>query len=97
VDDLSKVFHESEIRTHRICETGQLAQLRYQSHLIASFAILVDQKRLVWIADVLIVPGFVVLCVADLSALLVKGSLWTHVEVDAVDPVCLLVVLCDNS
>lgn len=92
VHDLSKIFHEPEVSTHSICKTSELAELRDQRDLISSLSILVDEQRLVGVGDVLIVPGLVVLLVADLGAVLVEGGLWAHAEVEAINPVGLLVV-----
>lgn len=44
-----------------------MAQFRNESDLIASLSVLVDQERLIRIADVLVVPGLVVVLVGDLS------------------------------
>lgn len=92
VDDLGEIFHQPEVSAHGICQTCELAELWDQSDLITSLSVLVDEERLVWISDILVVPGLVVLLVADLSAVLVEGGLWAHAEVEAVDPVGLLVV-----
>lgn len=43
-----------------------MAQFRNESDLIASLSVLVDQERLIRIADVLVVPGLVVVLVGDL-------------------------------
>lgn len=92
VDDLGKIFHQSEVSAHGIGQTRELAELWDQSDLIARLAVLVDEERLVWITDGLVVPGLVVLLVADLGAVLVEGGLWAHAEVEAINPVGLLVV-----
>ena len=92
VHDLGKIFHQPEVSAHGICQTGELAELWDQSDLVTSLSVLVDEERLVEILDILVVPGLVVLLVADLSAVLVEGGLWAHAEVEAVDPVGLLVV-----
>ena len=70
VNDLSEIFHEPKVCSHLVSQTCQLAQFWYQSHLIASLSILVNEERLVNIGNILIVPGFVVLHVADLLTIL---------------------------
>ena len=92
VHDLGKIFHQSEVSSHGVGETSELTELRDESNLITSLPVLVDKERLVWISDALIIPGLVVVFVAHLSSLLVKGGFWTHAEVDPLDSVCLLIV-----
>ena len=92
VNDLSQVLHETEVSTHGVGQTGQLAELRDQSHLVACAAILVYQQRLVASLDLLIVAGLVVLPVRCLDAILVEGRLRRLGKVDAVNAVGLLVV-----
>lgn len=92
VNDLSQVLHETEVSTHGVGQTGQLAKLRDQSHLVACAAILVNQQRLVASLDLLVVAGLVVLPVRCLDAVLVEGRLRRLGKVDAVDAVGLLVV-----
>lgn len=72
VYDLSKILHESEVGSHGIRETRQLTELRDKSDFISSLPVLVDQERLVWICDVLIIPGLVVLSIAHLGSILVE-------------------------
>lgn len=74
-----------------------MTELWDESNLITSLPILVDEERLVWIDDVFIVSGLVVLRIAYLSSLLIKCGCRTHAEVNTFHSVRLLVVLCDNS
>jgi len=67
VDDLCQVLHQSEVSPHAVSQTSDLTELRDQSDLIPSFPVLVNEKRLVGVIDVLIVPGLVVLLVAGLT------------------------------
>jgi len=92
VDDSSQVLHEAEVSSHGICQTSELTQLGDECHLITSLSVLVDEKRLVWILDVFIVPSLVVLRVAHLSTLLVESRCWTHAEVNTFHAIRLLVV-----
>ena len=92
VDNLSKILHQPEVGSHNICQACKLTEFWDQSDLIASLSVFVDEEWLVWVRDGFVVPSLVVLGVADLSAILVKCALWTHAEVDAFDPVGLLVV-----
>ena len=92
VDDLGKIFHQPEVSAHCISQTRELAELWDQSDLVTSLSVLVDEERLVWISDGLVVPGLVVVLVADLSTVLVERGLWAHAEVEAVNSVGLLVV-----
>lgn len=92
VNDLSEIFHESEVWSHLVSQTCQLAQFWYQSHLIASLSILVNEERLVNIGNILIVPRFVVLHVADLLTILFKRSFWRHIEFNTWNFVRFLVV-----
>lgn len=52
---------------------------------------------MVWVRNVLVVSGLVVVTVAGLSAIFVKTGLWTLVEVNAIHLVRLLVVLGNHS
>jgi len=97
VHDLGKIFHQSEVSSHGVGETSELAELGNESNLVSSLPVLVDKERLIWIRDGLVVPGLVVVLVADLGSLLVKGGLWRHSKVDSLDSVSLLVVLGDNG
>ena len=92
VHDLSQIFHQSEVSSHGVGETSELAELGNESNLVSSLPVLVDKERLIWIRDGLVVPGLVVVLVADLGSLLVKGGLWRHSKVDSLDSVSLLVV-----
>jgi hypothetical protein len=67
VHNLSKILHQSEVRSHAVSQTSNLAQTGDESYFIASLPILVDEQRLVGLCDVLVVPRLVVLFVADLS------------------------------
>lgn len=96
VHDLSQILHQPKVSTHRISKTSELAELWDQRDLIASLPIFVDEKRLVWVGDVLVVPGLIVLFVADLGSLLVEGRIWAHAVVNPFDAVCLLIVLRDH-
>jgi len=71
VDDLGKIFHQPEVSAHGVRQTSELAELWDQSDLVARLAVLVDEERLIWVLDILVVPGLVVLLVADLSTILV--------------------------
>jgi hypothetical protein len=73
-----------------------LAELWDEGDLVTSLTVLVDEEWLVWVIDVLVVSGLVVLLVADLSTILVEGGLRAHTEVKAVDSVSLLVVPIDQ-
>ena len=92
VDDSSQILHEAEVSSHGIGQASELTQLGDECHLITSLSVLVDEKRLVWIGDVFIVSGLVVLRVADLSTLLVEGRCWTHAEINTFHAIRLLVV-----
>ena len=69
-----------------------MAEFWDERDFVSSLPILVDEKRLIEIRDVLVVPGLVVVLVADLGALLFEGGLWGHAEVHPLDTVGLLVV-----
>lgn len=62
----SQIFHESEVSSHAVGESGHLAELRDQGDFVPGLSILVDEERLVGVGDVLIVPRLVVLLVAGL-------------------------------
>ena len=74
-----------------------MAEFRNESDLVTSLPIFVDEKRLVKIRDVLIVPSLVVVFVADLGTLLVESSLRRHSKVDSLNSVCLLVVSIEKK
>jgi len=74
-----------------------LAELWDERDFVSGLPILVDEKRLIEISDVLVVPGLVVVLVADLGALLVEGGLWRHAEVHPLNSVGLLVVPSDDG
>jgi len=97
VDNLGQVLHQPEVGSHGVCQTCELAELWNEGYLITSLAVLVDEEWLVWVGDILVVSGLVVLLVAHLGTVLVEGGLRAHTEVKAVDSVSLLVVPCDNS
>ena len=92
VHDHGKILHQLEVSSHGVGETSELAELRDESNLVTSLPVLVDEERLVWISDALIVPGLVVVLVAHLGSLLVKGCCWRHSKVDPLNSVGLLVV-----
>ena len=83
VDDLREILHEPKVRSHLVRQACELAQFRYQSNLVASLAILVDEQWLVDVRHTLIVPRLVVLHVAHLLAILFECGLRRHVELDA--------------
>lgn len=95
VHDLSQILHEPKVSTHCVSKTSELAELWDQRDLIASLPILVDEERLVWVGDVLIVSGLIVFFIADLGSLLVEGGIWAHAVVNPLDAVGLLIVLRD--
>jgi len=66
MNNLSKVFHESEVCSHCIGQSSDLAQFRDQSYFIASLSVLVDEQRLIGFIDILVVSGLVVLLVRHL-------------------------------
>ena len=72
MDDTGKILHESEVGTHSICQSCELAELWHKCHFVACLPVLVDQERLVGVSDVLVVSGLVVLGVTYLSSVLVK-------------------------
>lgn len=92
VHDLGKILHQLEVSSHGVSETSELAELRDESNLVTSLPVLVDEEGLIWISDALIVPGLVVVLVAHLDSLLVKGGSWRHSKVDPLDSIGLLVV-----
>lgn len=97
VDDLGEILHEAEIGTHTIGESCELTELRYESYLVTSLPVFVDEKRLVWIFDALIVSGLVVVGIAHLLTVLIESGGWAHSEVNALHAIRLLVVPCDNG
>lgn len=74
-----------------------MAEFWDERDFVSGLPILVDEKRLIEIGDVLVVPGLVVVLVADLGALLVEGGLRRHAEVHSLNSVGLLVVPCDDG
>ena len=94
--NLGQVFHETEICSHRISKATQLTKFRDKSYLITCLSVFVNEQRLVWIINALIISSFVVLSVADLSTLLVKSCFRTQAEVYSVHSVSFLIVLCNN-
>lgn len=97
VNDLSKILHESEVRSHLVSESSQLAELWDQGNLITSLSVLVDQEWLVWIRDGLIVLGLVVLSITHLSSLLVESSLRAESEVNSINLISFLIVSSDDG
>lgn len=97
VHDLGEILHQSKVSSHSISKTGKLAQLWDESHLVTSLPILVDKEWLIWVGDGFIVPGLVVVLIANLGTLLVESRRWRHSEIDSFDSVSLLVVLGDNG
>ena len=97
VDDLCKILHETEVRTHGVGKPSQLTEFGDESDLIARPSVFVDEQGLVWVLYLLVVLGLVVLAVAGLSALFVEAGLGTLGKVNTVDLVRLLVVLGDDS
>jgi hypothetical protein len=75
VNYLSEIFHEAEVRSHCICESSHLAELRDQRNLSTSLSVLVNQKRLIRFLDILIVACLVVLLVGDLFKKIMKLSI----------------------
>lgn len=69
VHNLSEVFHQSEVSSHRVGEPRDLAKLWNERDLDSSLSVLVDEQRLVRLVDVLIVPCLVVLFVGNLVIL----------------------------
>jgi hypothetical protein len=43
VDDFSKILHQSEVSSHSISESSDLAEFRNQSNLISSLSVFVDE------------------------------------------------------
>lgn len=76
VNNLGEVLHEPEVSSHLIGQTCELTELRNKSHFVASLPVLVDEERLIDVSDGLVVPGLVVLHVANLSAIAVECCLW---------------------
>ena len=94
--NLGQVFHETEICSHRISKATQLTKFRDKSYLITCLSVFVNEQRLVWIIDALIISSFIVLSVADLGTLLVKSCFRTQTEVDSVHSIGFLIVLCND-
>lgn len=97
VDNLGEIFHQTEVGSHGVCQSGELAEFWDESDLVSSLPVFVDEERLVEICNVLVVPSLVVVFVADLGSLLIERSLRRHSEVDSFYSVCLLVVSSDDS
>ncbi len=66
VQNFSKILHQSEVRSHAVSQTSNLAQTWDESYFISSLSVLVYKKRLVGFCDVFIVPRLIVFLVADL-------------------------------
>jgi hypothetical protein len=96
MQDLGQVFHQAEIGTHGVSQAGQLTELRDESHLITCASVLVDQQRLVHVADAFVVASTIVLLVAGGSPVLVESGCWTLRKVDPINFVGLLVVARDH-
>jgi len=92
VDNLSKILHQTEVGSHGVCQPSKLAEFRNKRDLVSSLPIFVDEEWLVQIIDVLVVPGLVVVFVADLGSLLIESGLWRHSKINSFDSVSLLVV-----
>ena len=97
VHDLSQILHQAEVSTHGISQARQLTQLWDEGDLIARSPVLVDEQRLIHVADVLVVARPVVLLVARWSPILVEGGGGTLGEVNSVNLVGLLVVPSDHG
>ena len=95
--NLSEILHETEVCTHGVSESSQLTKFRDESDFVSCSPVFVNQQRLIWLIDALIVSSLVVLTVACLSALFVETCLRTLGKVNTVDLVCLLIVFCNNS
>jgi len=96
VDDLSEIFHQTEVGSHGVCQPSELTEFRNERDLVASLPIFVDEERLVKIADVLVVPSLVVVLVADLGSLLIESGLRGHSKINSFDSIGLLVVSGDH-
>lgn len=95
--NLCQVLHESEISAHGVSQTCNLAELGDEGNLNSSATIFVDQKWLVWILDLLVISGLIVLLVAGLSTLFVECRQWGLCEINPINLVGLLVVGCYHS
>jgi len=89
---LGQVLHQPEVGTHGVCQTSKLTELWNESNFVTGLPVLVDKEWLIWIVDGLVVPGLVVLLIADLSPVLVERGLRTHTVVDTLNSVSLLIV-----
>lgn len=47
VNNLSKIFHQSKISSHRISQTSYLAQFRNESDFITGLSIFMNEQRLI--------------------------------------------------
>jgi len=92
VHDDSEVLHEAEVSAHGISQARQLTELWDEGDLISSASVLVDEQRLIHVADTFIVASAVVLLVRRGSPVLVEGSRWTLRKIDPIDAIGLLVV-----
>jgi hypothetical protein len=97
MDDLGKIFHQTEVSSHGVCQSCELAELWDESDLVSSLPVFVDEKRLVEIGDVLVVPSLVVVFVADLGSLFIESGFRRHSKVDSFHSVRLLIVSSDDS
>lgn len=96
VNDLCKILHETEVSTHSISQPSQLTEFRNKSDLISRSPILVDEQRLIWFLNSLVVAGLIVVTVTYLSALFIEAGLGTLTKVNTIDLVRLLIVLSDD-
>ena len=73
--DLGEILHESEVSSHGIRQTSELAQFWNEGDLDTSLAVLVDQQGLIQVIDVLVILLLVVLRVRDLLPILLESGL----------------------
>jgi hypothetical protein len=97
VNDLCKILHKTEVSTHSISQPSQLTEFRNKSDLISRSPVLVDEQRLIWFLNSLVVAGLIVVTVTYLSALFIEAGLGTLAKVNTIDLVRLLIVLSDDS
>jgi hypothetical protein len=74
MDDFGKILHQSEISSHLVSQSGNLAELRDQSNLISSLPVFVNEEGLVRICDLLIVPCLVVVLIGSLKQAIITLS-----------------------
>src|ERR1035437_7093359 len=68
VDNLGKVLHESEVCSHGVCQSSDLAQLRKKLNLDSCLPVLDDEQGLIEVSDAFIVASLEVVLEADLSS-----------------------------